>query len=252
LKRLFRNAAGVVVLLLIWEGFGRSGFLPQDYFPPPSVVAGTLWDQLTSVTYLRALIASVLAWLIAFGIALAIAVPAGLILGTVPFLRAATRSVIEFLRPIPAVAMIPLAIILTGGGPSMKITLAVYAAIWPVMFNIVYALGQVDRQYVDTARSFGLGWVQTTLRVRLPDVLPFALTGARLSATVALLVLVSVELVNGGALGVGTYVMEQGENVGRMDIVLAAAVIVGVLGVVINNGIALLQRKLVPWSGGTE
>jgi NitT/TauT family transport system permease protein len=250
--RLIRNLAGVVVLLLIWEAFGRSGYLPQDFFPPPTVVAGTLWDQLTSVDYLRAVLATLLAWLIAFGVSLAIAIPAGLILGTVPFIRVATRSVIEFLRPIPAVAMIPLAIILTGGGPNMKITLAVYAAVWPIMFNIIYALGQVDEQYLDTARSFGLGRVQTTLRVRLPDVLPFAITGARLSATVALLMIVSIELLNGGAIGIGTYVMEQGESVGRMDIVLAAAVMAGVLGMIINNGIALLQRKLVPWGGATE
>jgi NitT/TauT family transport system permease protein len=250
--RLIRNLAGVAVLLLIWEGFGRSGYLPQDFFPPPTVVAGTLWHQLTSVEYLRAVLATLLAWLIAFGISLAIAVPAGLVLGTVPFIRVATRSVVEFMRPIPAVAMIPLAIIVTGGGPDMKIMLAVYAAVWPIMFNIIYALGQVDEQYLDTARSFGLNRLQMTLRVRLPDVLPFAITGARLSATVALLMVVSIELLNGGSIGIGTYVMEQGETIGRMDIVLAAAVLAGVLGMVINNGIALLQRKLVPWGGGTE
>jgi NitT/TauT family transport system permease protein len=64
--------------------------------------------------------------------------------------------------------------------------------------------------------------------------------------------IVSIELLNGGAIGIGTYVMEQGESVGRMDIVLAAAVMAGVLGMIINNGIALLQRKLVPWGGATE
>jgi NitT/TauT family transport system permease protein len=110
----------------------------------------------------------------------------------------------------------------------------------------------VDQQYLDTARSFGLGRVRTTLRVKLPDVLPFAITGFRLSATVALLVIVAIELVNGGSIGIGTYVMQYGENIGHMDIVLAGAVVAGALGVVINSGIALLQRKLVPWGGGAE
>ncbi|TDQ04565.1 ABC transporter permease [Labedaea rhizosphaerae] len=250
--RLIRNVAGVVVFLLIWEGFGRSGYLPVDYFPPPTVVAGTLADQFSSPEYLRALVATLLTWLIAFGISVGVAVPVGLVLGSVPFVRDATRSVIEFLRPIPAVAMIPLALVLFGNGPSMKITLAVYAAIWPIMFNVIYALGQVDQQYLDTARSFGLGRVRTTLRVKLPDVLPFAITGFRLSATVALLVIVAIELVNGGSIGIGTYVMQYGENVGHMDIVFAGAVVAGALGVLINSGIALLQRKLVPWGGGTE
>ena len=250
--RLIRNAAGVVVFLLIWEGFGRSGYLPEQFFPPPTVVAGTLGDMFTSPNYVRALIATLLTWLISFGISVAIAVPAGLVLGNMPFIRTATRSVIEFLRPIPAVAMVPLALFVLGNGPSMKITLAVYAAVWPILFNIIYGLGQVDRQYVDTARSFGLGKVQTTLRVKLPDVLPFAMTGLRLSATVALLIVISIELINGGSIGIGTYVMEYGESVGHMDIVLAGAFVAGALGVVINNGLAFLQRKLVPWGGGTE
>jgi NitT/TauT family transport system permease protein len=109
----------------------------------------------------------------------------------------------------------------------------------------------VDQQYVDTARSFGLSRIQIATKVKLPDVLPFALTGIRLSATVALLVVVSIELVGGDSgIGLGTYVMDHGEATARMDIVLAAAVIAGTLGVLINSGLAGLQRKLVPWGGG--
>jgi NitT/TauT family transport system permease protein len=184
------------------------------------------------------------------GIAVAIAVPAGLALGNVRPLRTAAAAVIEFLRPIPAIAWWPLAFVLLEGGPQTKIALAVYAAVWPILFNIVYALGEVDPQFVDTARSFGLTRLAITGRVRLPDVLPFAITGVRIAATFALLVIVSTELVFGGVAGLGTYVIRNGEESGRMDVVLAGAVFAALLGHLGNNGLASLQRRFVVWSPG--
>lgn len=247
--RVVRNVAGVAVFLLIWEIFGRSGVLLQESFPPPSIVAGTLVDLFGNAEFVKNLVATLLAWAVAFGIAIAVAVPAGLLLGTVRLIRIATRSVVEFLRPIPAIAWLPLALATLGSGPETKITLAVYSAVWPMLFNVIYALGEVDRQYVDTARSFGLNRFQIVTRVKVPDILPFALTGLRLSATVALLVVVSTELVAGGVIGLGTYVMSNADT-GRVDIVMAGAVIAGVLGYAINGIIAAAQKRLVPWSPG--
>jgi NitT/TauT family transport system permease protein len=248
MARLIRKTTGVAAFLASWEVFGRWGVMPKSFFPPPSTVAGTLAHMFGTAEFVRALIASILCWLIAFAISVIIAVPVGLLLGNVRTVRLATRTLIEFLRPIPAVALVPLALVSIGGGPASKIALAVYAAIWPILFNVVYALGQVDPQYVDTARSFGLGRVQIALRVRLPDVTPFALTGVRLSATIALLVVVSVELMGGGSVGLGTYVMSNGEVSGRMDIVLAGAVVAGSIGVLTNLAIVGAQRRWVPWA----
>jgi NitT/TauT family transport system permease protein len=246
----YRGIVGVVVFLLVWEAFGRSGVLLRDYFPPPSTVFGTLGRLLVTQEFLRDVLATVLAWLISVAIAVAIAVPAGLVLGNVRPLRVAVTSVIEFLRPIPAIAWWPLAFVLLEGGPQTKIALAVYAAVWPILFNIVYALGEVDPQYVDTARSFGMTRLEIARKIKLPDVLPFAITGLRIAATFALLVIVSTELVFGGVAGLGTYLVRYGEESGRMDIVLAGAVFAAVLGYLGNNGLAALQRRLVVWSPG--
>jgi NitT/TauT family transport system permease protein len=250
MTQLYRGTAGVVVFLLVWEAFGRSGILLRDYFPPPTTVFGTLGGLLVTEEFLRDVVATVLAWLIAIGVAVAIAVPAGLVLGNVRLLRVAAAAVVEFLRPIPAIAWWPLAFVLLEGGPQTKIALAVYAAVWPMLFNIIYALGEVDPQYVDTARSFGMGRLEITGRVKLPDVLPFAITGLRISATFALLVIVSTELVFGGVAGLGTYIVRHGEESGRMDIVLAGAVFAALLGYLGNSGLAALQRRFVVWSPG--
>jgi len=84
--------------------------------------------------------------------------------------------------------------------------------------------------------------------VKLPDILPFAITGLRIAATFGLLVIVSTELVFGGVAGLGTYVISHGEESGRMDIVLAAAVLVGLLGYLSNGTLAVAQKRVVAWA----
>jgi NitT/TauT family transport system permease protein len=241
----------VVGFLLIWELFGRSGLVSPEYLPPPTVVLAELGRLLTDELFLRDVIATVLALLITVGISVAVAVPLGLVLGSVPAVRHATRAVVEFLRPIPSVAMIPLAIVLLGLGPETKITLAVYAAIWPILFNTIYALDELDPLQIETARVFGTGRVRVLFQVALPSALPFVLTGIRLAATTSLVVLVSVELLAGGSGGLGQFIMVARSGAGRMDLVLAGTVVAGVLGYLVNEGLERAQRRWVGWSSVT-
>ena len=250
MRRARRNLVGVAGFLLCWEVFGRSGVIRREFFPPPSTVLATLGRLVVTPEFVRDAVATILAWLIGIGLAVAIAVPAGLALGNVAPLRAAASAIIEFLRPIPAIAWWPLAFVILEGGPQTKIALAVYASVWPILFNIIYGLGEVDQQYIDTARSFGLSRLAIIVRVKLPDILPFAITGLRIAATFGLLVIVSTELVFGGVAGLGTYIVKHGEESGRMDIALAGAVLVGLLGYLSNGSLASLQKRVVAWSPG--
>jgi NitT/TauT family transport system permease protein len=215
------------------------------------VVLAELGRLLTDELFLRDVIATVLALLITVGISAVIAVPLGLVLGSVPSVRLATRAVIEFLRPIPSVAMIPLAIVLLGLGPETKITLAVYAAIWPILFNTIYALDELDPLQVETARVFGTSKLKILFTVALPSALPFVLTGIRLAATTSLVVLVSVELLAGGSGGLGQFIMVARSGAGRMDMVLAGTVVAGILGYLVNEGLERAQRRWVGWSSVT-
>jgi NitT/TauT family transport system permease protein len=211
------------------------------------VVVGELIAQLLDPAFLGHVVATVLALLIAIVIAIAIAVPSGLVLGSIPAVRHATRAVIEFLRPIPSVALIPLALVILGFGPETKITLAVYAALWPILFNTIYALDELDPLQVETARVFGTGRTGVLFRVALPSALPFVLTGIRLAATTALVVMVSVELMAGSEIGLGYFIMEARSGPGRMDQVLVGTVVAGAIGVVLNNGLERVRRRWVAW-----
>ncbi|GAA0511377.1 nitrate ABC transporter permease [Saccharopolyspora subtropica] len=247
-----RGLAGLLGFLVLWEVFSRSGIVAQQYFPPPSTVLVRFVELLGDRGFLLDLIASVLAWAIALGISIAIAVPAGLLLGSVRAIRVATRAIIEFLRPIPSVALIPLAVVLVGAGPETKISLAVYASVWPILFNTIYAFDEIDPVMVDTARSFGLGRGRVMFTVALPNSAPFVLTGIRMSAAVALILVVSTEFLAGGS-GLGSFVLDASTGAGRMDLVLAGTLVAGIVGYLINEALELLHRRGLRWAAvGTE
>ncbi|MFD9705764.1 ABC transporter permease [Lentzea sp. NPDC059081] len=247
MRAFTRGILGIAGFLVLWELLGRSPLLPADALPPPSVVFGELVRQLSSPTFYSHIVATVLALLIAIGIAIAIAVPAGLVLGSVPAVRHATRAVVEFLRPIPSVALIPLALVMLGLGPETKITLAVYAALWPILFNTIYALDELDSLQLETARVFGVRRTGLLVRVALPSALPFIFTGIRLSATTALIVMVSVEILASSQIGIGYFIMEARSGPGRMDQVLVGTVVAGAIGLLLNNGLERIQRRWVAW-----
>ncbi|GAB3282863.1 ABC transporter permease [Parasphingorhabdus pacifica] len=248
MTRLSKGGVGLLGLFLLWELFSRSGIVAMKYFPPPSIVLTRLVELLGTQAFLLDLIASVLAWAIALGLSVLIAVPAGLLLGSAPAVRGATRAIIEFLRPIPSVALIPLAIVLVGSGPETKIALAVYAAVWPILFNTIYALDEIDPVMVDTARSFGLGRGRIMFTVALPNAAPFVLTGIRMSAAVALILVVSTEFLAGGGSGLGSFVLTASSGAGRMDLVLAGTLVAGLVGYLINEALEQLHKRGLRWS----
>lgn len=253
MARLARGLAGLAGLLAVWELACAIGLLDVRYLPPPSTVLPRAAELLAGDTdFLLDSVATVLTFLIAVGLAALIAIPLGLLLGSVRPARTAMLTVVEFLRPLPAVALLPLLMLLLGGGPGTKITLATYAAVWPILFNTMYALDEMDPLYTDIARSFRFSRLRTACTVALPHAAPFVATGIRVSASIALVVVVVVELIAGGARGVGTFILEASSGGGRMDLVLAGTVIVGVLGYLINTGLHQLQRRLFGWATSRE
>ncbi|WP_018682543.1 ABC transporter permease [Actinokineospora enzanensis] len=239
---------GLAGFFALWEAASRTGLVPDYYLRPPSVVLPTLVRLLGDNHFQRALVATVLATLIALVIATAIAVPAGLLLGSVPVVRRAVMTLVEFLRPIPSVAIIPLAVITVGSGPETKIGLAVYAATWPILFNTMYALDEIDPLHVQTARAFGVRRLSVLTRVALPSAAPFVLTGVRLALALSLGVVISTEFFTGGTIGLGQYAMEAAEGTNMMAEVLATTVLAGALGLGANAALEWAHRKAFAWS----
>jgi NitT/TauT family transport system permease protein len=188
------------------------------------------------------------AWVKGILLAIVLAVPLGLVLGTVPWLANASRALVEFLRPIPSVALIPLVLIIFASTSNAKMTLVAYAAIWPILVNTLYALRDVDPVAKEALRSFGFGPLSVLLRVALPSAAPFVATGVRVAASVGLIVVISAELFAGGESGLGAYLQSTQSAGGHTDMLLAGAVWAGALGLIINTILVWAERHAFRWN----
>lgn len=251
MRPIVRNLAGLTAFLLLWEAVVRLGLVREEDIPPATVVLVRTVELLGQEAFLRDVIASVLAWAIALLAAIGIAVPTGLLLASVPGLRVATTALVEFLRPIPSVALIPLAILVLGGGPESKIALAIYAAVWPILYNTMYAFAEIDPLLIDTARSCGAKRGRLLASVALPHAAPFVFTGIRMSAAVGLIVVVSAEFIAGASAGIGRFILDATAGGGRRDLVLAGTVVAGLLGYLINESLERLGNRLFRWHTAT-
>jgi NitT/TauT family transport system permease protein len=246
--KLLRGLAGLAGFLLLWEVVVQVDLVSKTFIPPPSVVLVTVGDLLGDADFIRDVIATMLAWLIAILIAIVAGVLAGLLLGSVPVLRTATAAIVEFLRPIPVTALVPLVLLVIGSGPDAKISLAVYASLWPIMFNTIYGMGEIDPVLMETARACGTSRFRILSSVALPQTAPFVFTGVRLSAAIALIAIVSTEFLAGSEVGLGNFVLIASTGSTRFDLVLAGTVVAGALGYLINEGLERLGNRLFRWS----
>ncbi len=183
-------------------------------------------------------------------LAIAIGVPAGVLIGTSRTLRDATSVLIELLRPIPAVALIPLSLVLFGLGTSMHRNVVAFAALWPILINTIYGVRGTDRFLHDVARTSGVGPVGRLVRVTLPAALPSIATGIRISASLALLVCVTAEFVVGtaGGGGIGSYMAVQ-QNAFRIPELYSAILAAALLGYLVNAGLRAAERRAIFWGG---
>src|SRR5581483_6021966 len=122
-------------------------------------------------------------WAQGYAIAATLGILIGALMGLFPAVRAMLGTIVELLRPMPSVAIIPIAIVLFGLGDPMKRFVVAYAALWPILINTLYGVQAVDPLLHDTARTFRLGPLRSTLRVVLPAASPYIATGLRISTS---------------------------------------------------------------------
>ncbi|TDB95212.1 ABC transporter permease subunit [Actinomadura sp. 7K534] len=247
LRRIVFGAAGVAGAVAVLEVVSRTGLVDASALPPATTVLGEAGKLAVDGKFLADVAATLQAWFGGLALAVLVAVPLGVLLGSVPLLGTAARALVELMRPIPSVALIPLAIILFADPTQMKMSLIFYACLWPILINTLYALRDVDPVAKDSLRSFGFGTPSVLWRVSLPSAAPFITTGVRIAASVALIVVVSTELLAGGINGVGIYLSSTQAGGGRTDLLLAGAVWAGVLGLLANLALLGLERVAFRW-----
>lgn len=239
------GAAGFAAFLALGEAVPRLGLVKEEYFPPTSRIADALGSELSDGAFWSALGDTLTGWALGLTLAVGAGIVAGVLITVVPHLREATASTIEFLRPIPSVALIPLAILLYGTALRSVLLLVVYAAFWQVLLQVLYGVQDVDPVAEETARSYGLGTWARVRHVLWPTALPYVMTGVRLAAAVALILAITAELVIGSP-GLGTRIAVAQASQAVPDM-YALIVVAGGLGLVINVGARAVERRALAW-----
>ena len=236
---------GVVVFLGAWELLPILGIVKAKYLPPASEVIAALFKDLGLTAFWVAVGETMLAWGIGLTIAVVLALVLGLVIGMSPFLRKATNSTIEFLRPIPSVALIPLAVLLYGMKIESSLLLIVYACFWQVLIQVLYGVADVDNVAMQTAKSYGFSYFQRVRDVVFPTMLPYLVTGVRLAASVALILAITAELLI-GAPGLGNEIA-LAQSGGAISGMYALILATGFLGVAINAVTRVVEKKVLAW-----
>lgn len=234
----------VIAFTVLLEALTRAGLI-SEYFPPPTVMISTLASDLVSGEISSQIGATLLAYAEGLGLASALAILAGILMGTFRSFYNAVRVIVELLRPVPAVSLIPLAILLFGLGYGMRVSVIAFAAFWPILINTFYGVRSIDPVSVDTARNFGLSRASILWRVTLPSALPSIATGFRTSAAIALVLTVTAELVAGDS-GIGYYVV-QAEQASLLPEMYAGVLFTGLLGYSLNLLFRTLEHRALFW-----
>ncbi len=233
---LWSLLSGAVVVLKLFNPI----FLPGPWLVLGNVldmaVRGQLWIHLAATLERVAL---------GFGAGAALGVGLGLAAGHLTPIRHVVEPLVELLRPIPPLAMLPMFIVWVGIGETSKVGFITYATFFPIFLTTITGVRQIDPVLLRAAQSLGARGVGLFTRVILPAALPDILTGLRLGVALAFFVIVISEFI-GAEHGLG-YLINDGRNFFLVPQMLGAAVVLGLLGYAGNGLVRLLERRLTRW-----
>lgn len=250
MSRTLWGLAGLAIFAALGEALPRLGFISAEYVPPLSRILSALADQAQQPRFWTATADTLKTWALGLLIAVVAGVVLGVVIGAVAVLRAATASTIEFLRPIPSVALIPLASLLYGATIMSTLVLVVYAAFWQVLVQVLHGVADVDPVARDTARVYRLGRWARVRYLFWPTALPYAVTGIRLAASVALILAITGELLLGSP-GLGREI-GNAQDSGAVPQMYALVIVTGLIGLAANLFARMAERRVLAWHPATR
>jgi sulfonate transport system permease protein len=230
----------VVLVVAWWLATSAAPSLKFPFLGEILATTGRLWFWEHTVDDL---LPSLRNLLIGFVIACLLGVIVGLVLGSMPRLLDAAEPVLDFFRALPAVAILPVMILILGLGDEMRITVIVLGAVWPVLINTTQAVRGIDPTVKDVQSAFDLSAASRYVRVRLAAALPQILSGARTALYISVALIVVSEM-QGAAHGIGRFVLTAQRNWAITDM-WSGMIVLGVVGYLLAVGFRVLERRLL-------
>lgn len=246
IQRLLPGLCGIVLLLMVWQmaAIWSSGF-PGPWTTWQAAVTlfadpfynggpndrGIGWNVLASLQRVA----------VGFGLAALVGIPAGFLLGRYRFLASMCNPIIALLRPVSPLAWLPIGLLLfQRAEPASSWTIFI-CSVWPMVINTAEGVQRIPQDYLNVARVLNLSEWAVMRKILFPAVLPAVLTGVRLSVGIAWLVIVAAEMLTGG-LGIGFWIWNEWNNL-NVENILVAIVIIGVVGLLLEQALMLLARR---------
>lgn len=246
LKQLIPACCGLLLLLVIWQ----AAALSSSGFPGPLTTGeaalklfahpfynggpndqGIGWNVIASLTRVA----------VGFGLAALVGIPAGFLIGRFRFLAQMCNPLIALLRPVSPLAWLPIGLLLfQRAEPASSWTIFI-CSIWPMIINTAEGVQRIPQDYLNVARVLKLSEWTIMRKILFPAVLPAVLTGVRLSIGIAWLVIVAAEMLTGG-LGIGFWIWNEWNNL-NVEHILIAIFVIGVVGLLLEQGLMLLARR---------
>ena len=242
---LFGSFFLLLLIVFAWWALTAAGWVSRVFLPSPQATWVSLMEGLTDGDLLAYTGATLSRMLLGWLLASLIGVALGSVIGLSATARAYLQPTLEFIRPLPASALLPLAIAIFGLSPAMVLSVVAFGAMWPVLLATVHGFGSVPAQLQEVARCLELTRPAYALKVCLPNAMPDIFAGMRLSLTVSLIVSVVGEMIASQP-GLGQSILLAARSF-RASELFAGIVLLGLMGFVSSAVLAVLGKRFLKW-----
>jgi ABC-type nitrate/sulfonate/bicarbonate transport system permease component len=239
------GAAALIGIIALWQAASSLLHVSPLFLPSPLAIATSLYDLVVHGDLVSQIAVSAARIAAGWTLGAAAGLIVGLAMGLWSFARSAGFAIVSALFPIPKIALLPLMILWFGIGEPSKVATIALGVFFPTTIAAASGVDSVPRNLIRMAQSFGLPFGDIVRKVVLPGALPSILSGVRISASIALLLVVSAEMI-GAEKGIGAFVLQAG-NLMRTDQLLAGVLVLSLFGLVIARGIGALEKRLIGW-----
>ncbi|MCR4618468.1 MAG: ABC transporter permease [Lachnospiraceae bacterium] len=239
------KSVGIIAIIVIWALISGIGTVSDSLMPSPLTVLKRLIELFTNGTMGKHVLVSMVRVIKGFLIALGLALPIGLIIGTSKPIRRALDPLIELFRPIPPTAMISLSILWFGIGEASKVFIIAWASFFPILLNVVGGVQQVEKIHILAAKTLGANMFDIFVDVILRSAVPNIVIGMRSGFSMAFISLVAAELIASTS-GIG-YFIQDARYMYRIVDVFVGIIVIGFIGFVLNQVLLKLEKSLITW-----
>tara|TARA_A100001037_G_scaffold266912_1_gene259404 strand:+ start:7392 stop:8264 length:873 start_codon:yes stop_codon:yes gene_type:complete len=236
--------------LAVWALIAATEVFHPAIFPPPWDVGGTLVRMILDGSLIGHIAVSLSRVFIGFMLATAIAIPLGIAMGLSTRCFMIIEPLVEFLRPVPPLALVPLAVVWFGIGWTSKVFLIAYGCFFAIVVNTVAGMKAVDPVHVRAARALGASRWQILIHVILRSAVPDIVVGLRLAVGLAFLLIVGSELIAASE-GLGWLIWDARYHF-QGDTIVVGMIAIGVVGLLLNRLLLVMERYLLRWRSAEE